>query len=584
MSGNTVKYFMWPYQALFQGSIELSARALFDEFMPDATPSMFLVGIDNEPHPDRHPICIEPDHDHIQPAAFDGLRHRIDVARAANPESRSFYSNPTASRRKHRSIADHALATAIGECCKQVTGEENSVFFCSLPAEVGGYSICAVLRIRRDSFRRQFRFAENRIDTISVCTSLPEAVIEEFLKSVTSALCEPEAGASLNFRFPRSEDLMRRAGHQFMRSVAWRAFGLDSLEFTGNISEDICEAAAAKYEGAESRGRIVFSDCGSPDIEPILQFASPVKLSDHRRVRKLLELTNSKLSLLLNSDGIVGLVTSDESHFEFCIEILGHHQWRCLYREVVLCEYHYGVARLPRSKVQRSEFEEVCRRRLSTLGSADRLWNIVTACVAQRHGTTLVISDHAASESKRLGGQATPISPTVLSEEIAEAISSIDGAVLVDPSGTCHAFGVILDGLATPHGDPARGARFNSAVRYLGNQDESGCVICIVSEDGDVTLLPQLKPRVHRSAIEDAIDRLRKASVEDPIRPRVFAMARNAVWEYSFYLDDVQCKEVNEIVDIVESQRRITEGTVRFVAPQLTPTPAMNDSYFLPEA
>lgn len=36
-------------------------------------------------------------------------------------------------------------------------------------------------------------------------------------------------------------------------------------------------------------------------------------------------------------------------------------------------------------------------------------------------------------------------------------ITAIDGAVLIDPSSTCYAIGVILDGLASDKGSPARG-------------------------------------------------------------------------------------------------------------------------------
>jgi hypothetical protein len=34
------------------------------------------------------------------------------------------------------------------------------------------------------------------------------------------------------------------------------------------------------------------------------------------------------------------------------------------------------------------------------------------------------------------------------------------GGVLIDPNGTCYAIGVILDGIATTKGDPARGSRY----------------------------------------------------------------------------------------------------------------------------
>jgi DNA integrity scanning protein DisA with diadenylate cyclase activity len=68
------------------------------------------------------------------------------------------------------------------------------------------------------------------------------------------------------------------------------------------------------------------------------------------------------------------------------------------------------------------------------------------------------------------------------------SISSIDGAVLIGPDTTCYAIGAILDGRAHGTGDPARGARYNSALRYVLSS-EAPCLAVCVSEDGRVDLL-----------------------------------------------------------------------------------------------
>jgi DNA integrity scanning protein DisA with diadenylate cyclase activity len=75
-----------------------------------------------------------------------------------------------------------------------------------------------------------------------------------------------------------------------------------------------------------------------------------------------------------------------------------------------------------------------------------------------------------------------------LSEEVLQQLTRIDGAVLVGPEATCYAIGVILDGLATDRGDRARGARFNSAVRYVDCRDEP-VVIVVKSEDGMIEVI-----------------------------------------------------------------------------------------------
>ena len=57
------------------------------------------------------------------------------------------------------------------------------------------------------------------------------------------------------------------------------------------------------------------------------------------------------------------------------------------------------------------------------------------------------------------------MTPTVL-----RLVTNIDGAVLIEPSGICHAIGAILDGLATEKGDSSRGSRYNGALRYVQQQ------------------------------------------------------------------------------------------------------------------
>jgi DNA integrity scanning protein DisA with diadenylate cyclase activity len=111
--------------------------------------------------------------------------------------------------------------------------------------------------------------------------------------------------------------------------------------------------------------------------------------------------------------------------------------------------------------------------------------------VRQRRGTTVVISERARDEAVRLGNQSLRLEPFALTPEAVPMLTAIDGAVLMDPEGRCHAIGVILDGRASRRGDPARGARFNSAVRYVDGSDHA-CVAIVISEEGGVDLLRPL--------------------------------------------------------------------------------------------
>ena len=63
----------------------------------------------------------------------------------------------------------------------------------------------------------------------------------------------------------------------------------------------------------------------------------------------------------------------------------------------------------------------------------------------------------------------------------------LQGVLGID--GRCYGFGVILDGEAKGCGDPARGSRYNSAVRYQTTMAPRS-VIVVISDDRTVDLIP----------------------------------------------------------------------------------------------
>ena len=104
----------------------------------------------------------------------------------------------------------------------------------------------------------------------------------------------------------------------------------------------------------------------------------------------------------------------------------------------------------------------------------------------------LVITTEALAEADRLKLQCTLVEPVPLTPLITRLVTSIDGAVLLDPEGYCYSIGVILDGRASGRGDSARGARYNSALRYV-ESSEYPCIAVVVSEDGLVDVITSVQ-------------------------------------------------------------------------------------------
>jgi hypothetical protein len=191
----------------------------------------------------------------------------------------------------------------------------------------------------------------------------------------------------------------------------------------------------------------------------------------------------------------------------------------------------------------------------------------------QKHGTMLVVSEDAHREAERLQNQSITIQPKTLSPVIVERISGIDGAVLLDRDCRCHAIGVILDGMASQAGDSSRGARYNSAVRYVSSA-KVPTLCLVVSEDGYVNMVPTLRHQVDRAEVELNVQRLRSLTSEN------YHATRNWLESHRFYLTPEQCDVVNAELARIHSEPQEV-GNIRIVTHPFTPHPEMNETYYL---
>ena len=117
------------------------------------------------------------------------------------------------------------------------------------------------------------------------------------------------------------------------------------------------------------------------------------------------------------------------------------------------------------------------------------------------HGSSILITAKADAEAKRLC-DAKRRGYRLAAGAVTEAkdlipylthLSSIDGALVLSPDGRCAGFATILDGRAKSQGNPARGARFNSARTYLDNVSGPALAV-VISTDGSVDYLEKQAP------------------------------------------------------------------------------------------
>ena len=412
-----------------------------------------------------------------------------------NDPEQFFFKSATHLIQDHKAtLYSKALRSAIESILYRHDLQRQQVSFCALPIKKNDRWIVTVIQLKQQDFERQYcltkathelhAMQEYRIDRCFL-----EALIYQVLKEGETELQSTSSGNVDSFG--NCERVIEDAAVSLLQSIEvhinqWQQ--VDLLSFANAIS-------AERYEGAASEGRLIICAKDHPDIAAKIKLKSPIKVYNYRAIRKLLEVSSNKMALLCDIETVWGLglpldtyQPSRENLFE--IRFTEHHTWELLHAENIMLRVKYRQARLPRTRFDRQLFCD----RVHQLFRVDRttaslLVKAVEAALEQRHGTMLVITPEAEQETRRLAAQSTAIDPVIVSQSIISHLSSIDGAILLSPEGIIHSFGVILDGQASKNGNPARGARYNSAIRYIDEMSRKvNCLALIVSEDGYVDL------------------------------------------------------------------------------------------------
>ncbi|WP_134733795.1 diadenylate cyclase [Amycolatopsis nivea] len=515
-------------------------------------------------------------------SSFSQVEQRSVELYENHPDRNSIYSDGRQHERRHRELKEKMRGQALAEALKAGSIDSRFEYFFGAPAAVGELQVYPVVMLEQKFYETAPRLATHERDNITITPGIVEALIAELLSHATMSLNLPEPGAL----YGDNPDILRKAAQDFVGSVLTCAgywFGYTSDTLLHAIS-------TLPYEGRSSKGRFIIARIESSNIIASLRLDSPVDLRDTRAARKLLEGSGNAAHVLMDGEKVYGfgLVSPDydpttEEVFE--IEVEGRGRWTLFSGNKPLISFEDGRPTLPQVNVDIELLIDVLLRTLSAPDTAS-LTRLALAVAENEHGAMLIISDDAESEAKRLSPQAWTVSPEVLSSEIVSQLTSIDGAILVNPQGKCHAVGVILDGKANGKGVPARGSRYNNAIRYL-ESDPPSTVILVYSSDGSIDILPHLRKRIYRETITTAIVNYRVAAddyieglTQDQFGPRRFvARTRQEVEELQFYLSPTQCATLNEISRKVRDWEK-TKGGIVITQADFVADPDMNDSYF----
>jgi len=502
---------MWRLADVTADDFHAHARTAFDQLSGGLFRDAFLVGF---PTDEEGPVLVAgvegPD-----TSVFAGLGpERSRRMREADFMVSDEPSEPPMQRPLTTSIGMHL--SIIPELIQEVLHlhDPGTAVFPSVAYPVGQYQVSAVVRLDRTVLNAQpsvtltdAATAEEFDGRVRVpaeaaagnegedALSLARALVWEFHRRCLDVLRAAPRPATIR---AAPGELLRAAGEELMRAVSDRDGG-DPLG-THSLFQACDMVSRLRYEQAETVGLLAFLPVGASrtDVfDGIVRLVEPVVLEDRASVRKLVQVSSRKLVLVSDGAVISGLGRLRDTAFveqlDFVVRFVGHHAWELWHGETALMRVRFGVPGLPLRRLRREEFTSALASALPGTPAAEpQLWDLVEAAMGQGHGTTLVISTEAADEARRLGTHGIPFHPFNPTQEQVDRLTAIDGAVVLDPAGRCHAMGIILDGIAGTGGTRARGARFNSAVRYAAGH-LGRCLILVVSEDGMVDLvLPQL--------------------------------------------------------------------------------------------
>ncbi len=575
-----LKYFMWGYQQHTRTNIERYAEGLFSMITQDPMPVVFLLGIYRGASSAKELICIEPEDCGVDVNLFNAVDELAMSIFNSDPRKNLFHTMAHIQQLETDKRKRISLRSAIQQLVDQNFAGKSKISFVSQSVVLEDYEIFVVLQFDEGIYNSLYSLGSAKGSTRK---SLFDSLIWRFLGESLDTMYRPRAATYSQEILTDKKEVLRQAASDLVESVIFDASGARGAWEFFNTCNYI---ASLKYEGDASIGKLVICKESHPNVDVALKLASPIRLNEYRKVRKFLEVASESLFLYSNGSEILGLArlkgTYDPRNEDLIIiSFSGSHKWELIHDSYTMMIVEYTNPNLPQLKVNKEIFEDVLTRTFLGISQDDlgKLWSIVNTSTQQKHGTLIIISVEAEKEAKRLERQSTRIESMML-DDLVLNVTSIDGAVLLDSHGICYSIGVILDGIASEKGSSARGARYNSAIRYVeGNRKK--CVAVIISEDGMVDLYPQLLPRIKRTDIEDRLKTLRNEVSQQEVSYETYRPLMNWFSHHEFYLSEQQCNEINELRKVFDSKLKPELNAIYIIYPDFKPNPEMDDSYFI---
>jgi hypothetical protein len=345
---------------------------------------------------------------------------------------------------------------------------------------------------RSGSVFYQMWFAEHHPD---MCSTLPT---ERWLEFATYRVSHDLANEKELYTGISGNFLKEYATHAVRDTIVDEmnvVLGMDTQLRVYPLLDAVLEISRTREEGQWPRGQLAFVEPRTLEALSFLarfpELERPT-LDNHKHIRKLLQsVEGSDLKLVSDGRTVVGIAENSLQAFALTADFRGGHGFLLL-PSGPICSFSDGSFKSTTHQAKLVQVEEVLLEADLDPEDGNTLFRIigeiVHAAETAKHGCTLVVDmnrDLAAISGQRLEFPLDLRQPDYLN--LAESLSKVDGALHISADLHLHGFACLLDGRAIAGENRARGARYNSALRYSAEHDN--VMVVVVSADRPVSVI-----------------------------------------------------------------------------------------------
>jgi len=262
------------------------------------------------------------------------------------------------------------------------------------------------------------------------------------------------------------------------------------------ILEAVLNISKTQEEGKWPFGELIFVEPRLVDrvhyLATFAEFEQPA-MKDIKHIRKLLQAVEGNRHRLV-SDGqrIIGVGTGRMPDFSVNVEFRGRHGFIRLQEETI-CSFSDGGFHSTTRRANLVQLEEAL---LELNLDSSKIFNImkvvgklVSSAQERKHGCAVVLDFGSPLASISAQHLESPLDlKRHMDLDLATALARVDGALHIDMMYLkLHAFAALLDGRAVPGENRARGARYNSALRFTAEHEQ--VILVVVSSDRPISII-----------------------------------------------------------------------------------------------